>query len=128
MKIIVLRTSRWSRIDLVLHVPADQRVERAERLVEQHDLRIGGEGSGEPHALLHPSRQLVRVVLAPAAEADDLEHLGRLALAVLALHPLHLEAEGDVVDDPAMREQPEVLEHHADLASPDLAESLRHRS
>ena len=65
---------------LVLHVAADQRVERAERLVEQHDLGVGGERAGQADALLHPAGQLVGIRVPPPAEAHGLEHLVRLGL------------------------------------------------
>ena len=110
--------------DLVLHVPPDQRVERGERLVEQQDLGIVGQGPGQPHPLLHAAAQLVGVGVAQAAEADQLQHLaGPLEPAGLVL-ALHLQAEGDVVEEAAVGEQAEVLEDHAHLGAPQLAEAL----
>src|SRR5581483_6577393 len=44
---------------LVLHVAADERIERAERLVVQHHLRVDGERAGKTDALLHPAGELV---------------------------------------------------------------------
>ena len=38
----------------------DRRVEAGRRLVEDEQLRVGGEGHGDDDALLHPARQLVR--------------------------------------------------------------------
>ena len=54
---------------LVLHVAADERVERAERLVVEHHLRLDGERARETDALLHPARELVgeRVARRPRA-------------------------------------------------------------
>ncbi len=52
---------------LVLQPRADQRVERRERLVHQQDRRLGREGAGKADALLHPARQLVHALVAPAA-------------------------------------------------------------
>src|SRR6185295_17101424 len=48
---------------LVAHRLASLRVERAERLVEQQDLRIDGERAGDADALPHAARQLVRAVV-----------------------------------------------------------------
>ena len=45
--------------ELVLQLAADQRIERAERLVHQNDLRVGGERAGQSDALLHAARELV---------------------------------------------------------------------
>ena len=47
--------------DLVLHVPPDQRVEGAERLVQEHHLGIHRECPRQPDALLLTPGQLVRV-------------------------------------------------------------------
>ena len=52
--------------DLVLHVAADQRIERRERLVEQQDVGIGGQGPGEADALLLPATELMRAVACPS--------------------------------------------------------------
>ena len=76
MNTIVLPTSWCSRIDLVLHVPADQRVERGERLVEQQDVRIVGERTGQPDPLLHAAGELIGVGLLVAGQADQLDDLG----------------------------------------------------
>ncbi len=61
---------------LVLHVAADQRVERAERLVVEHHLRVDGEGAREPDALLHAAGELVRELVRGVLEPDELQHLG----------------------------------------------------
>ena len=47
--------------DLVLHVAADERVERRERLVEEQHVGVAGQRPGEADALLHAARQLVGV-------------------------------------------------------------------
>ena len=52
-------------------------VERGERLVEQHDLGIGGQRAGERDPLALTARQLVRVRAGAAGEADQLEALRR---------------------------------------------------
>ena len=46
-------------VQLVLQPLAGQRVERAERLVQQHDRRVVGQHAGDLAALLHAARQLV---------------------------------------------------------------------
>ena len=56
--------------ELVLQLAADQRVERAERLIHQDDFGIGGQRAGEADALLHAARELAGVALHPVAEAD----------------------------------------------------------
>ena len=54
---------------LVLHVPADQRVERRERLVEQHHRRVDGQRAGQPDPLLHAAGELVGVGVLVAGRA-----------------------------------------------------------
>src|SRR5215204_1715813 len=107
---------------LVLHVAADQRVERAERLVVEHQLGLDRERSGEPHALLHPSRQLRGEGAGHVVQPDQLEDLAGLPEALLLGHALDLEAEGHVVDHGPVREQTEVLENHRHLVPAQLAE------
>ena len=63
--------------DLVLHVAPDERVERAERLVEEHDLGVDGQGAGQPDALLHAARELVGIAVGMALEPDEVDHLAR---------------------------------------------------
>ncbi len=109
---------------LVLHVAADQRVQRAEGFIEEHDLRVGRQRAGQADALLHPARELVGVGIPPPAETHDVEDLIRLRFPGCLLHALDLQAEPDVLDDPAVRQQAEVLEHHADLRAAHLAEPL----
>ena len=92
--------------DLLAQRLAQPGVERRERLVEQHDLGIGGEGARERDALALAAGQLVRVVAGAVGEADELEALGH------ALAPLG--AEADVAGHRQVREQRAVLEDHAD--------------
>jgi len=108
--------------DLVLHVPADQRVERGERLVEHQQLRVGRQGPGQPDPLLHAAGELVGVGVLVPGEADQVDHLlgpaapGRLVLAA------HLQRVGHVVDHLAVRQQTEVLEHHGHVVPAQLAQ------
>ncbi len=112
---------------LVLHVAADQRVERRERLVEEHDRRVGGERPGESDPLLLTAAQLVRLVGAHPAESDQLERLLGRRPPLRLVDAAQLEPEGDVVDQRAVRQQPEVLEHHRDLVAADLEQLRRGR-
>ena len=108
--------------DLVLHVAADQRVERGERLVEEEHVRVAGERPGETDALLHAAGELVGVGVLVSGQADQFDDLhGPLGALGLA-HAAYLQAVRDVVDDPAVRQQPEVLEDHGELAAPQLAQ------
>ena len=66
--------------ELGLEAVARDRVERAERLVHQHQRRVDGERAGEADALALPAGELRREALAVVGlEADELEELGSAA-------------------------------------------------
>src|SRR3546814_20431462 len=72
-------------VDLGAHLGAQRRVEVREGLVEQEDVRLGGDGSGEGHPLLLPSRERSGLALAEPAQTDELERrLDALAAPLLA--------------------------------------------
>ena len=96
--------------DVAAQVDAQRRVERGERLVEQHQRRADRERAGERDPLLLAAGQLVRMPVAEPGEPDQLEQPvgdGRLV-------PSH--AERDVRSDRQVREQRGVLGHVADAA------------
>ena len=66
MKIIVLRTSRCSRITSSCMSRRISGSSARERLVEQHDLGIGGERARQADPLLHPAGQLVGIGAPPS--------------------------------------------------------------
>ena len=107
---------------LVLHVAPDERVEGAEGFVIEHQRRIHGEGAGEAHTLLHPARELVRKLVSGILEADEPQYLLGAGESFSLGHALDLESEGDVVNHPPVGEQAEVLEHHCDCVTTQLAE------
>ncbi len=110
--------------ELVLHLPADQRIERAERLVEEPDVGLDREAAGDADALLHAAGKLARAARLAAAEADQLDHLARPPLALRPRHALDAQRIGDVVEHVQMRQQAEILEHHAHLVAAQLDELL----
>ena len=61
---------------VVAHRRAQARVERGERLVQQHERRVDGERPGERDALLLAARELVGIAPRQAGEPDHLEQLG----------------------------------------------------
>ncbi|CAP42747.1 hypothetical protein predicted by Glimmer/Critica [Bordetella petrii] len=93
--------------DQLLHVQACQRIERAQRFVQQQQPGPMQQRAGERHALLLAARQRRRPFAAALAQADLPQHGGRPA--TLALR----QADGDVVDYPLPWQQPRVLEHDA---------------
>src|SRR5439155_14708467 len=63
-------------------------------------------------ALLHAARELVGELVRGVLEPDETQHVARPRVPLGLRHALYLEAEGDVVDHAAVREQAEVLEDH----------------
>ena len=65
--------------ELVLESLPDDRVDRTERLVHEHDRRVGGQGTGHADALPLAAGELARVAIAIArrVEADEAEQLLR---------------------------------------------------
>ncbi len=99
---------------------AHQRVERAERLVEQQHLRLDGKRAGERHALALAARELRRETPAIALQLDQreqiLDPLADLGVRrALSARP-RAQAEGDVLGDIHVPEQRIILEHEADAA------------
>ncbi len=73
-------------------------------------------------ALLHAAGQLVGPGFLPAGQATQGERLVGAAYALGAGHALHFQTVGGVLAHAAVREEREVLEHHADLPGADLAQ------
>lgn len=70
--------------DLLLHLAPDERVECAERLVEQQHFGVGGECAGQADALLLAARELVGEPVLQSVEADlgdEFEGLCRMVAA-----------------------------------------------
>ena len=108
--------------ELVLHLPADERVERGEGLVHEQDVGLGGQGPGQAHALAHPSGELAGLVAAPALQAHHGQGLLGPALALGAPHSLDLQAVGGVLPHRPVRQEGEVLEDHGHALAAQLAQ------
>ena len=96
---------------------AGLRIERRERLVEQHDVRLGAERAGERHALAHAARQLARQVMQELSEPIAREQLRRALAGAAHVGALDFGAEHRVLEDRAPLEQVVLLQHVADLAA-----------
>ncbi|MNO25436.1 hypothetical protein D3C76_152720 [compost metagenome] len=103
-------------LDLHLHVLAQLLVQRAQRFVHQHQLRLEHQCPGQGHTLLLAAGQLAGVTLGEGIELDHVQHpldpLADVGLAQVA----HGQREGQVLGHGHVREQRVVLEHHADVA------------
>src|ERR1022692_354643 len=81
----------------VEHLRPDRHVKRADRLVRDDDLRVQGEGPGQPDPLPLPAGELVRIALDRAARQADLVEQFVDALITadrpLALQPWPIQLE-----------------------------------
>ena len=103
--------------ELILHLPADQRVQGREGLVQEPDVGLHCQRSTDAHPLLLATGELAGVVVASTLQPDQVDDLERLGVPGLSVDALHLEGEGHVLDHRAVGEQGEVLEHHAHLVA-----------
>jgi hypothetical protein len=85
-------------------------------LVREEDARPVHEGTGDRHALLLTTAQLVRELVELVLEADDPEDLLHLLAHMALAGTGHLEGERHVLGDGAPLEQLVVLEDDAELA------------
>jgi hypothetical protein len=87
----------------------------AESLVEQHDDRVHAQRARDRDPLLLTAGELARVLVLVRDQADAVEHLhaARQCVVLRAAEDLDL-GERQVLRHGQMREQLEVLEHHAD--------------
>src|SRR4051812_40570507 len=73
-------------------------VKRRERLVHQHDLRLGRERARHRYALAHAARKLGRVAPLKSVETDQSDEMPGAVVALPLGQPGELEREGDIVD------------------------------
>ena len=120
---LVVRHDHRRRVRLVVQAAkpgaqllAHPRVERAERLVEQQDLRVDGECACQSHALALSARKLCWIPLCQPLELDELEQLVDTLVDLCTRPATYLEAEGDVVAHGHVLERGVMLEDEADAA------------
>src|SRR5579883_345431 len=103
--------------DLVREREAGLRIERRERLVEEHDVGLGDERAREGDALAHAARKLARPAPEKLAEAVAGKQRRRAGARLVHVEALDLGAEQGVVEDRSPLEQVILLQHVADLAA-----------
>src|SRR3546814_15248001 len=91
-----LAQHRLQAQELVLHLAADQRVERREGLVEEPDLRLHRQRTGDADALLLAAGQLARIIGLAALAADQLDDLAGARLAGGTADTLPPQRKADV--------------------------------
>lgn len=104
---------------LILKIQAGDGVDRSERLVEQHDIRVEHERSRKPDSLLLSARELMRVSIAELSrlEPDKFQQLIR-PLIHPSLVPLH-ETRNDrnILLNRHMREEADLLDYISEPAA-----------
>ena len=100
----------------LLHAQPGLRVERAERLVEQHHVLVDGERPHQRDALTHPAGERVRIVVDELAETVALREGDGLRPVALRGAAGERRAEDDVSGYGAPRQQQIFLQHVADVA------------
>ena len=100
-------------------------VERGGRLVEEHDLGRHGERAHDGDTLLLPAGEHRGILVCLVGKADALKQRHGLRVGLRLRFEAQLDGrEGDVLLDRHMREEVEVLEHHAHLAAVEVQVDL----
>ena len=104
-------------LDLVLHLLAQLLVERAERLVHQHELGLEHQRAGDRDPLLLAARELARPAAARSPPSCTMSSARATRASISALASLRTSSgKARFSADRHVREQRVVLEHHADVA------------
>ncbi|KAG0770775.1 hypothetical protein G6F22_017103 [Rhizopus arrhizus] len=100
-------------LQLHVHLVAGQRIQGAERLIHQQQLRVVDQGAADRGALSHPAGQLARIALGKFRQAAQGQQLAYLAL--ICRHGLagEFDRQQDIAPDVAPFQQRIALEHHA---------------
>jgi hypothetical protein len=106
--------------ELVVEQVPGHRVERAERLVHQQDVRVLGERPGQRDPLPHAAGELVRPLATEPLEPDDLEQVLGPPPPLALVDALEPQRELDVSGHRQPREQRRLLEHQRDVPSADV--------
>ena len=108
--------------NLVLQIGADQGVKRGKRLVQKPDIWVGGQRAGDTDALLLATGQLGWIAPLAPGQAQGIDQVAGARLGLGPRDALHFEREGDVAQNGAVGQQGEMLEHHAHVAPPQVAQ------
>ena len=101
-------------LQLDLHLLTHLEVERAERLIEEEDLRLVYERTCDGDTLLLTTGQGRHTAVLEALEVDEAQHTLHLPIDDVLRHLLLTEAEGDVVVDVHVWKKRIALENRID--------------
>src|SRR6266545_5748608 len=93
------------------HLLPRERVEGAERLVHQEHRGVVDERAADRHPLLHAPRQLPRMLVLEAGEADEPDEVQRQRPVLPIVATEDLDGQQDVLEDVAPVEEDRGLEH-----------------
>ena len=107
------------RAEFALKLGAGDGIERAEGLVHQQDRRIGGEGTGNTHALALAAGEFPGVTMPEftGVEANKPQHLPDAGGGAGGIPSFQIGNESDIFRDSEMGEEPSVLNDVADAAA-----------
>jgi hypothetical protein len=98
---------------VLVHHGLRERVEGAERLVEEQDLRVVDERAHDLHTPPHARGDLARVLALDVGQAYLAHERARVRLGLPARHaPLHHRPVGHIVEHRLPRKERALLEHH----------------
>ncbi|MOA11149.1 hypothetical protein D3C78_1310780 [compost metagenome] len=100
-----------------LHALAGQRIEGAERFVEQQEIRLHRQRASQSQTLPLTAGKLGDAVVGVLLQSDQLQHFMRTRLALGFTQTTNAQSEGDVFQSAQPRHQRVVLEHHATFAT-----------
>ena len=104
--------------ELLLQLRADDRVDGAEGLVHQEDVRVDRQSAGDADALLLAARELARVAIGEGpVQPDGVEQLEGVRVRLALPGPAEQRHGGHVVDHLAVRQEAGVLHDVPDSAS-----------
>src|ERR1700730_594982 len=102
---------------LFLHELASLRVERCKRLIHQENFRVDKQRPGKVHALLHPTRQFVGIMVLETGKANKVDEMGGPLLSLSPGHAEAFEPVADISQHGPPRQQRGLLENHGAVGS-----------
>ena len=105
------------RVEQIEQPPRHVRIDVAGRLVGDERFGPADHRAGDGDALLLAARKRRGAGAGAVGEADPGEHLPDRRLQILVLDPGDAQRQRDIVEGREMRDQPEILEDHADPAA-----------
>ena len=103
-------------LDLKAHGLTQLRVQVGERFVQEHDLRVRHDSTGQRDTLLLSAGKVARIGLGQVGQAGVLQRFVDPFLDLGISDLLDAQREGHVFEDVHVRPDREGLEHHAQAA------------